>query len=75
MTLELTIPTKTLLVEISLPEMKQPDIALTYALALRSSAHVDWSAVNRAIIERWSVSGLERIKKLAWKRLRRRRYE
>lgn len=26
----------------------------------------DWPAINAAIIERWSVTGLERIKQLAW---------
>jgi len=44
----------------------QKQIAQTYALALRSQEHVDWKAINMAIIERWSISGLERIKKLAW---------
>ena len=46
--------------------MTQRDIASTYGLALRSSAETDWAKVNAAIIERWSVSGLERIKKAAW---------
>jgi hypothetical protein len=68
MRLELACTTTTLLTEISLPKFNQTDIALTYAMALRSSAKTDWSMVNRAIIERWSFSGLERIKKLAWKR-------
>lgn len=44
----------------------QKQIAQTYALALRSEEHVDWKAINEAIIERWSIAGLERIKKLAW---------
>ena len=44
----------------------QKDIAKTYALGLRSQEPTDWAAANKAIIERWSVSGLERIKKLAW---------
>lgn len=46
--------------------MKQRDIAQTYALALKSSWPTDWKRVNEAIIKHWSVSGLERIKKLAW---------
>ena len=29
---------------------------------------IDWRKVNRAILNRWSVSGLNYIKKLAWKR-------
>ena len=43
-------------------------IAQTYALALRHSEAKDleWSKANQAIIARWSLSGLERIKRLAW---------
>lgn len=44
----------------------QNQIAQTYALGLRSSWPTDWKRVNQAIIKRWSVSGLNRIKKLAW---------
>ena len=44
----------------------QKDIAKTYALGLRSQLPTDWKAANKAIIERWSISGLERIKQLAW---------
>lgn len=44
----------------------QKQIAQTYALALRSQEPTDWKAANEAIIKRWSVSGLERIKKMAW---------
>jgi hypothetical protein len=73
--IELANTTETLLVEISLPEMKQPDVALTYAMALRSSCKTNWSKVNRAIIDRWSFAGLERVKKLAWKRIYRLRTE
>jgi hypothetical protein len=46
-------------------------IAKTYALAMFSAAHhaweADWPRVNRAIINRWSMAGLERVKKLAHK--------
>ena len=38
------------------------DIAQTYALALRSSWPTDWWAVNRMILDRWSMSGLQWIK-------------
>ncbi|QDU11298.1 hypothetical protein [Gimesia aquarii] len=44
----------------------QRQIAMTYALALKSDYPTDWKKVNSMIIERWSVSGLERIKKMAW---------
>ena len=46
-------------------DLKQRDIAQTYALGMRSSWPTDWAKVNRMIIDRWSRSGLERIKKMA----------
>ena len=44
-------------------------VALTYAFAVCSSerASIDWSRVNKAIIERWSPHALEWIKREAWK--------
>lgn len=64
--IELAMCTQTLLDEIDNHEMKQIDIAQTYCLALRSSEKTDWKKVNQAIINRWSISGLKYIKKLAW---------
>lgn len=46
--------------------LRQKQIAQTYALALRSSWPTDWAKVNQMIVDRWSESGLERIKKMAW---------
>lgn len=50
--------------------LKQNDIAVTYAMALTSSSrgvdNPDWEKINKAILARWSMSGLERIKKRAW---------
>jgi hypothetical protein len=49
--------------------LTQKQIAQTYALAMRKANctwTVDWARINKAIIARWSVKGLERIKKLAW---------
>lgn len=43
----------------------QKSVAMTYALALRSSYPTDWKRVNAAIMARWSRTGLERVKKLA----------
>lgn len=45
--------------------MSQTQIAQTYALALRSSWPTDWARVNRAILAKWSPSGLKRIKEMA----------
>jgi hypothetical protein len=66
MRFELAMTTPTLLEEVKRPSSTQRDIASTYGLALRSSDETDWQAVNAAIIERWSMSGLERIKAAAW---------
>jgi len=46
---------------------KRDIVAIAYAFALVSSEEVDWPKVNKAIIERWSVSALEYIKTKAWK--------
>lgn len=69
MQIELAACESVLLSEIAMPQMKRKDIALTYAMALLSSERniVDWKKVNEAIIARWSFSGLEWIKKAAWK--------
>jgi len=63
---ELASCTDSLLKEITDSQFKRRDIAQTYALALRSSEPTDWGRVNKAILERWSRSGLEYIKRLAW---------
>jgi hypothetical protein len=64
---ELAMTTSTILEEVKRPESTQRDVASFYGLALRSSWETNWPAVNAAIIERWSQSGLERIKAAAWK--------
>ncbi len=56
-----------LLEEIANKQIKQKDIALTYAMSIVSSESVDFEVVNAAIIDRWSKSGLNRIKNMAWK--------
>ena len=66
MRVELANCTTTLLQEIADNRMKRRNVAKTYALALKSSEPTDWSAVNAAIIQRWSRSGLEWIKRMAW---------
>jgi hypothetical protein len=48
---------------------RQADVAVTYALAMRAEAAgvwtADWPRVNKAILDRWSMTGLKRVKKLA----------
>lgn len=65
--LELVACTQTLLTEIADKRMKRNNVATTYALALRSSGPTDWATVNRAIMQRWSISGLRYIKERAWR--------
>jgi len=66
--------TSTLLAEIG-NGATQKQLAATYALAMRSEAagadKTDWSCVNRAIVKRWSMSGLVRVKDMAWRIARR----
>lgn len=53
-----------------MPEMKQKDVALTYALAIRDEdvEPVDWKRANAAILARWP-KGLARVKEMAWRHL------
>jgi hypothetical protein len=54
--------------EIADPRMTREDVALTYAFALRqwNPADTRYAAINRAIMERWSLSALKWIKTRAW---------
>jgi len=62
--------TETLLKEIANRWTTQPQLALTYALALKAATkgkeRIDWKKINEAIIKKWSLSGLKRVKELAW---------
>lgn len=62
--------TQVLLQNLGAKECRQKDIALVYAMAIKSEhqkADVpDWKTINEAILKRWSMSGLDRIKKRAW---------
>jgi len=62
---ELACCTQTLLREIADRSLRRKDIAMTYALALRSSEPTDWKAVNAAIVARWSMAALVWIRKQA----------
>lgn len=48
---------------------RRVDVAMSYAAAIRYERDIDWPRVNAAIIEKWSKSGLEWIKREAWKRV------
>lgn len=66
MHIELADCTNVIVRECEIAEMKQADIAMTYAMAIVSSWPTDWAVVNAAITKRWP-KGLERVKKAAWK--------
>jgi hypothetical protein len=54
--------------------LPQKQIALSYALAIKSEIEgadkPEWPVINAAILGRWKMSGLERIKKRAFDILR-----
>jgi len=68
MIVEMACCTQTLLKEISDNHFKRKDVALSYYMALhQQTEEVDWNKINNAIMGRWSFSGLNYIKGLAWK--------
>lgn len=68
MKMELIDGENTILREIANKELHQRDVAQTYRLIQESGEceTVDWMKINLAIIERWSKSGLNRIKESAF---------
>ena len=63
---ELMSTTQILLDEIANKSFKKKDISQTYLLAMNSTDETDWAKVNKAIIDRWSLSVLKDIKEWAW---------
>ncbi len=47
-------------------KLNQRDIAKVYRRILKSKSYTNWKDVNKAIVKRWSMSGLKRIKYMAW---------
>ena len=46
----------------------QKSISVTYAFCIRDHRDaVDWHKINKAVVSRWSRSGLLRVKRMAWK--------
>jgi hypothetical protein len=52
------------------PLCKQVNAALLYSELIdkeqRKIGQVDWTVINRLVVDKWSVSGLEKIKIMAW---------
>ena len=67
LTIRLANPQRVILAEISNPVFKRDSVATTYAFCIRQNEECDFPTINRAIIDRWSVSALEYIKQRAWK--------
>lgn len=65
--IELVNCTNVLIDSIRDKKLKQEEISLVYAFALLSSEEKDWKFINSEIIDRWSLSGLKRVKNKAWK--------
>lgn len=59
---ELMNCTAVLLGEIANPDMTPDDVASSYRLAIQSSETTNWREVNAAIIARWGIRKLEKIK-------------
>lgn len=68
MRVEMVDPQGVMLEEIADQRMTRDDVAASYAFGLLQGG-VDWAAVNKAIIKRWSHDGLNYIKAEAWKRV------
>lgn len=53
------------------PKLKQKDIACFYMTLICLKHFTDFKKVNAAIMARWSCSGLQTIKRMAWKEIER----
>lgn len=60
---------RSILEEVANPKTRRKDLVDYYVLALYTTEQMDWSKINRAIMARWSLSGLEWIKTRAWKKV------
>lgn len=61
--------TEVIVHEISVTKLTQSAVAEVCAMAMMRDGvdSIDWKAVNTAIVERWSMSGRERVLTMAWK--------
>ena len=67
MKIELMSCEEIILEEIANKEATRDNVALTYAFCIDSSEKIDFAKINKAIVDRWSRSALQYIKKEAWK--------
>ena len=63
--------TDVILQELTWKQTTRKSVALTYAMAMKSAAQKadtpDWRKINEAIIAKWGMKGLERVKTRAWR--------
>ena len=64
--------TTTILRAIASKNMKKTDIAVIYIILLTRQTRAAIPTINEAIIERWSSSGLQDVKRLAWREIEKR---
>ena len=69
-----TDPEKQILAEIADPAMRAKDIIIDYAALIiltdgKPDPRIDVAKINTAIVNRWSKTARDRIKKEAWKRV------
>jgi len=64
---ELVNPQAAILREIADSSATRNDVARTYASCIRRREEVDFAAVNRAIVDRWSLHALKYVKAKAWR--------
>src|SRR4051812_39528763 len=69
LTIEMHDPERVIMQEIADKQITQTSLAITYAFlfAQVEGDTADWPKINQAIIERWSRSGLQRVKTMAHK--------
>jgi hypothetical protein len=69
MIVEMLDPQGWALAEIADRKMTRDDVAITYAFCIRQQQTDRIAEINRAIVDRWSISALGYIKRKAWKRI------
>lgn len=67
MNVELMGAEEIILQEIADKDFTRDNVATTYAFCIASLDNTKFGRINKAIVERWSLSALDYIKNKAWK--------
>jgi hypothetical protein len=66
--IDLILPKETILSELEMKGITQRSLAITYAFCIRQHLEdSDFLIINKAIIEKYGMKGLMRIKTKAWR--------